>query len=616
MTNTKDLTITVSGQRMGPISPFDITPPLTTDPHDPGTEYEPVSVLTGLVERVLLEPLTPGGTVTVTGTDPTGGTMALDAEELGAVLGTPLLSDGHGHSQDLPENNEAAMAVLAQTVHHIGHDAYPFLRRAMLAQALGELGLPGPNPPRVVYSAGSDVSPAAREVLSAAGGTGTDAYEKSMTAWHKLFAGIGASYGPTVLGIGLLGPDTYAQFGEHLLTTASALSTAGKIDAATMDKCRQTAALTMEDLTEGLTLRKSQFDFTEDYSYARVVVSAAFDFVRNEQRKAHTANRPAAADVFVFDVAEWICPQALVFVNADAHARREPRDISLEWRTINNAMDGGLRIVSTNRISKLDLLPKELAGHKNVVRARELKAMEFRRDTNENDFSDKPPTPKEAAKQIVRHLQKMAKTNRSENITRYVKRDFNRSSRRHPDDPNFPGRRIANRFYNDIHIYADTSGSMSETDYRDIVMLAATIAARLKVNLYFSSHSHVLSNEVKLPTREKSVGQVVEILRKVEKVSGGNNFAVVYNYIQASPERQRRLNIIATDFGWAAHGGSNFVHPANMIYVPAFDRHSSYAWDQVRDQAADFVNSMRPYDSTIDRRLYGMGYTVPTTSGN
>ena len=126
----------------------------------------------------------------------------------------------------------------------------------------------------------------------------------------------------------------------------------------------------------------------------------------------------------------------------------------------------------------------------------------------------------------------------------------------------------------------------------------------------------MLSNEVKLPTREKSVGQVVEILRKVEKVSGGNNFAVVYNYIQASPERQRRLNIIATDFGWAAHGGSNFVHPANMIYVPAFDRHSSYAWDQVRDQAADFVNSMRPYDSTIDRRLYGMGYTVPTTSGN
>lgn len=607
---------TISGQKMHRLSAHDFTPPLSADPADPGKEYRLTSVLEELATNHLLQPLVPGGTVTATATDPATGTVTpLSAELIGQILALPLTEFPGGKSGDTPENNQLALDLMAQTITGVGHRGYPYLRQIFMIQALTGLGLPMPNPTSALYTAAGDIIPGAREVLAAVGaGSGPTAYADGQNAWDSLFGSLCATYKPATLGVAFLGPETFGEFAEHLVNTAEALALSGTVSTDTVTKCKQLRTDGLDGLTEGIILRRDADDITEDYSFARLLISVARDWIAGNERSAASAGTAATAAIMPFDLAQWICPLTVIFINADAHARRSPEDIAREWKRNNAATKGGLHMVSTKALSKFNTMDKALTGLKQVITAREQNAHITRRDATEGDFSEVPPAPTQAAKQIAAHLKKMEQVNRSENIFRYRKKDYNRSSRRRPNDPNIPGRRVAKRFYPDLHIYADTSGSMSETDYRDIVLLTAMLAKKLDVNLYFSSHSHVLSSETLIPTKGRSIKQITQMLSKIDKVSGGNRFEVVYDYIQASPERKRRLNILATDFGWAAGSYQTFTHPKNLVYVPAFDRTRSYSWDSVRSQASEFINSMRPFDPRIDSKLLGMGYTpAPAT---
>lgn len=601
---------TISGQRMHTLSPYDFTPPLEADPTDPGKEYRLDEVMTDLASKHLLQPLVPGTAVKATATDPGGTTITLSEQLIGQILALPLSRTPDGRSGDTPENNRAALDLLAQTVTGVSHRDYPYLRQVFMVQALNSVGLPMPDQV-TLYSAGGDVIPGARQVLDAvATGTTSTAYDKGTDAWSTFFGSLCATYKPSTLGLAFLGPETFSEFAEHLVATAGALVVAGKITMDVENKCKQIRDAGLNGLTEGIILRRDENDISGDYSFARLLVSVAQDWILSEERSAADGDRAATASIMPFDMSEWIMPLTVVFINTDAHARRDPKEISKEWNRNNAISKGGIHMVSTKTLSKFSTMDKAQTGLKQIVRERKNASSMSKRDATEGDFDTMPPTPRQSALEIAAHLKRMASVNRSENIFRYRKKDPNRSNRRRPDDPNIPGRRVAKEFYPDLHIYADTSGSMSEADYRDIVLLTGMLAKKLDVNLYFSSHSHVLSSETRIPTKGRSVGEIAKMLTKIDKVSGGNRFEMIYDYIQASPERKRRLNIVATDFGWAAGSHLNFTHPKNLIYVPAFDRTDSVGWDTVKSQASSFINSMRPFDSNIDSRLKGMGYTV------
>lgn len=606
-------TFTVTGQSPHRLSPYDITPPLTADPADPGAEYDLVKVLAALAENSLMTPLTPGGSVRVECTDDAGVVTPVDAGAFGQILAAPLVSDAAGGTPgDTPENNAKAMNLLSQTTVDIRHDRYPFVRQMFTAQALGEAGLPAPGP-TVIYNVNDDVITPARQLLATAGKTTAGAAADAETAWQLLTLGLSTIYKPSTLGIAFLSEDDFAAFCEHLVTVASALSGTRSVSGDTVAKCRQLASEGLSGLTLGLTLRNSPAFLTEDYSFARLLVHEAMSWAKREQDSASADDRAARAWAMPFDVAEWICPQTVVFVSAESHARRSAEDIDTEWKRTCATLNGGLKLVSNKYISKLNALPTALTGLKQSVRARKDKGRSMRREASENDFASVPPAPNQAAKQIIDHLRAMNRVNQSQNIIRLKKKTMNRASRRRPHDPNVPGKTVVKTFYPDLHLFADTSGSMSMTDYQDIIMLAIVLAKKLDVNLYFSSHSHILSPETLVQTKGRSVPQIKKAIAKIPKVSGGNRFELVYEYVQARQVTRDRLSILASDFGWAATSSMNFTHPKNLIYTPAFDRRSQAAWDTVRNQASAFVNSMRPFEPQIDNRLYGMGYTVPPT---
>lgn len=84
----------------------------------------------------------------------------------------------------------------------------------------------------------------------------------------------------------------------------------------------------------------------------------------------------------------------------------------------------------------------------------------------------------------------------------------------------------------DIHVYIDTSGSISEENYQDAVMMLIRVAKKLNVNLYFNSFSDILSQTTLLKVKDRSPASIWKEFRKVPKVTGGTEFQQVWEYIR------------------------------------------------------------------------------------
>ncbi|PZU04576.1 MAG: hypothetical protein DI630_00175 [Gordonia sp. (in: high G+C Gram-positive bacteria)] len=603
------MAITISGQAPHRLSPHDFPPPLTTDSADPGSEYNPSSVLAAFATNHLLQPLVP--TVPAHAIDSVSGS-ALTATDLGQILATPILVDTFSGDTpgDTPSNNAAALDLLAQTTSAISRSSHPYIRQVFLNQGLGELGLPVPEPGRVIYTAENAVSPSAKELLGLIGaGPSPTAYDDGDAAWTQFFVSLAATFRPATLGVAMLGPDTYTRFGEHLMEVASALHASGKVTSDVLDKCRQCAAITLTDLTEALRLRPRASVPTEDYSFARLVVHSLFSFVKSEQASAAGASVPAHAALLPFDLSELICPETIIFVNLDAHARRVPSEIKKQWAWVTNQVTNGLKIMSMKSITRLGAAATRLrSAERKAVNSRDQLESKTKRNAEASDFFDSAPPPVQILTDLRIKLDRMAKVNKSENVRLYKQKTFSRANRRRPDNPDVPGTTVRQEFMPDIHYYPDTSGSMSLQDYMDGALFLMMMAKKFDMNFYFSSHSHLLAPEILLPVKGKSLPQMKRLIESVPKVGGGNNFALIYDHVQTSVDRRRRLNVVATDFGWVANSSHLFTHPENIVYLPAFDRSSPYSWESVKRNCAEFINAMRPFDSNIDAKILGMGY--------
>ncbi|WP_137811210.1 hypothetical protein [Gordonia sp. GAMMA] len=537
---------------------------------------------------------------------------ALTPADLGQLLATPILVDSFsgGTPGDTPENNAAALDLLAQTTSAISRSSHPYIRQVFLNQGLGELRLPAPAPGRVIYSAENAVSPSAKELLSVIGdGSSPTAYDDGDAGWTQFFVSLAAAFRPATLGVAMLGPDTFTRFGEHLMEVASALHAGGKVSADVLDKCRQCAAITLTDLTEALRLRPRANVPTEDYSFARLVVHSVFSFVRTEQVSAAASSAPAHAALLPFDLTEVICPETIVFVNLDAHARRTPSEIKKEWTWVTGQLTSGLKVMSMKTITRLGAAASRLRNaERTAVNSRNQLDRDSKRDAQAADFSAAAPPPAQILNDLRTKLDRMATVNKSQNIQLHRKKTLARPNRRRPDNPDVPGLTTRQNFKPDVHYFPDTSGSMSLQDYMDGALFLMMMAKKFQMNFYFSSHSHLLAPEILLPVKGKSVPQMRKLIESVPKVGGGNDFSLVYDFIQANTDRRRRLNVVATDFGWVANSSHMFTHPENIVYLPAFDRSSSYSWESVKSNCSHFINSMRPLDPDIDTKILGMGY--------
>ncbi|WP_424863064.1 hypothetical protein [Streptomyces sp. MMS24-I29] len=538
-------------------------------------DYDPMPAIQQTLVDPLLEPLSPNAPAAITdgsGHDLTGGIRDLVMRCLGDTVDTSA--------------EKTVKELLGQTLVHFDQNTTLPVGELFAVQAGNKHGLPAPSP-NVLYHANNAVIPAAKELLAGIG-------EPS-----QFFVALAYAYHPDTLGFWFQSSAAFDGF--KIWLTQQVQTMAPALPPETVRLLNDFAGLSLKGLTESLLLRKDDTDGNDEFSFARLLVHMLMSYVKHQQSQAASGHSAIPVDVgaLPFSVDELFCPRSLVLVNVEAHARATAATVTGEWNLINQSLASPVKVISHTALSKLTSLPRAAARAAAMVAGQQHGQPGSRSAVVK--FRKQPPSRIDLLKDITRVLKRMGKVNRSQNVFRTTKATFLKANRRNPDDFNKPGRITSVSYMPDLHVYIDTSGSISEENYQEAVLMLIRIAKKLNVNLYFNSFSHLLSQETLLRVENKSMRQIWKEFRKVPKVGGGTEFKQVWDYINSSSVRKRRLSLMITDFEWPPPA-ARVDHPANLYYAPC----SGMDWDYMIRSAETYADSMQHIDPSIRQKLLGM----------
>ena len=204
---------------------------------------------------------------------------------------------------------------------------------------------------------------------------------------------------------------------------------------------------------------------------------------------------------------------------------------------------------------------------------------------------------------IQKDIKKRNTPQRTNNVTKKIKKTYNKPNRREPENDFKPGKTKRNIYRPNIHLYLDTSGSMSLDEYKIGIMASIQIAKDLGSDIYLSSFSDTLAQPILLDKiKSQSTSAIMRRALKVPVLSGGTDFENVYNAIDAratlaaqkghSPE----YSIILSDMEfWFSSG----------YMVPKKARTTLHLMVSDYDDGADFKTSAYNAGIThIDKLLY------------
>lgn len=564
------MALTLTNQRPAVLDPVHLVPI--------AGHYDPVTAIRKAVVEPLFEPLSPGGTVSLV--DQKGDPW--DADDVSQLLMLTLGDDVDARAEDelKPLLEQGLVAYDAST---------PLLVNSTYAvQAARSLKPMLPHPgTQALYTAASDVIPSAKKLLA---GTGDEA---------EFFASLAYTYSPTTLGFWF---QTEAAFDEFKAWLALQVQTLGPaLPSATVSLLGKFGQLRLNALTEGLALRADVNDQNDEYSFARVIVHLLMKYQQHQRSQHQATGTHVTSGVLPFHMGEVFIPRTIVLVNLEIHARANPRKVDNEWKLINATLASGVRVISTAALSKLTALPRAAAKAAAAAANAASNRMNQVGRSASIRFRRRPPSKVDLYNGVLRALSRMKEVNRSRNAFKKASKSFLKASRRDPDDYNRPGKVISTHYLPDLHVYLDCSGSISESNYQDAVIMLIKLAKKMRVDLYFSSFSTDLSQEVLLKTANRSVKQVWEDFRRMPKVTGGTAYHQIWAYIQASPRRRERFSLIVTDFEWYPPS-MVLEHPKNLYYAPI----ASSDWNQIVYWARHYVRGMRHIEPAIAQRMIGV----------
>lgn len=563
-------TITLVGQKPNDINPYTAIAPFTGD-------CEPLVTLDTMITQTIFEPLNPGVNVNLT----------IDGRDLDSDGVNDLLLRAVGEVLDA--DAQATMgAIFEQSLVRWIPSASSPIDEAFITQAAARCKLPDPK--KALYTTQSDVMPAAKDVL--AGNAGTD----------LLLVSLGWTFHPHTVGFWFRTDSEFDSFKTWLRGELTKI--ASNIAPADNRMFQQFDKIDLSGLTESLILRANDSQALDEYSFARVLMWALSTWTHMQQtNQAGQTSTPETCGMLPFSIAELALPRTLVLVNVEAHARASMRKINAEWDLIMKSLHNPVKLVTPGQLSKLTALAR--AQQKASVQAANSlsNAQHQAGRSGRVVFRKRPTRPVDIYKSVMRVLTRMSKVNQSLNSIRNVTTSFVRANRRQPNDPNKPGKVVSRQYMPDIHIYLDTSGSISVDNYEDTIKMLIQFAQRMGVDLYFTSFSHVMSTPVRLRIKGRSITQVWKQFAAVPKVSGGTDYEQIYKLINEHQTLKRRLNLVITDFEWWP-GSYHLEVPENLYYVPISV--PDYHYNSLRESAKSFTHHMQTIDPSTGSRILGM----------
>lgn len=549
--------------------PQSVGPAYSAVPHG---QFDPVAYIKETLAKPLYVPLLPNQPVSIED----GGRPVTEDDIVNNVIAC---------CQDVqdPKSEDWCKELFHNTLTYFDRQTNLNVRMLFAIQAACEHNSNNPSSPmpfpspQVIYTPGSDVIPVSRKFL--AGQVDYAGYFATMAFYTRA----------QTLGFYFANETAFNEFktwmGQQLPAFANNLD-------ATANQLFQDfqSNISLDGLTESLILRNDDSENNDEYTFARMLTCFLFAY-----------GKVAGGGEFgclPFDLAELYCPKTVVFVNVEKHAHARANQVNDEWQLIQQSLGMKIKMISNNKLSKLTAAARNLKHIQSVAANIQSNAQQAAQRAATIRFAKKPPNTVDIVKLIKKIMSKMATVAMSENVYKTMKLTYNKPNRRNPDDFNKPGKTVSTKFKPDIHIYVDTSGSISEENYKHAIMACIMMAKKLNVNLYFNSFSHIMSQCTKLNTKDKTVAQLYKEFLKVPKVDGGTDYMQIWQYINKRPKRLRELSIIITDFEYQAP--NMFVpHPKNLYYVPC----SKMDWTYIRRCARNFLQSMRHIDPDCRRHL-------------
>lgn len=464
--------------------------------------------------------------------------------------------------------------LFSKTLIHFDRNAPLMIQDTFAIQSAVAAGLPYPSSV-CIYNPAVDIIPTCKDFIA-----GTKDYD-------ELFATFDFFARPQTLGFYFINDTAFNDFKTWLLAQTNSFSQL--LPAPTLANLSDFQKLTLSGLTESLLLRNTDSDGNEEYSFARFIIAMLLQYT--------TQVSATLFGVMPFSINELFLPKSIVFINIDQHARATAKQVKDEWDVIQTSLTNlRPKVVSNNKLQKLTTATRTLQNITsnaitNAQHATLQKSAAFR-------FRKTEPTSIDITKNVIQVLKKMTDVNKSENVYKTSKKTFAKQNRRDPDNPDKMGITSSTHYHPDIHIYLDTSGSISERNYQDAVKSCIMLAKKLNVNLYFNSFSDALSPCTKLHTQGKSINQIYNTFQKVPKVTGGTDFEQIWKYINCSKKRRQEFSLLITDFGFAAH--ANYIkHPKNLYYAPC----SCMSWSSIVSSAEYFCKSATKNDPDIRKHI-------------
>lgn len=347
----------------------------------------------------------------------------------------------------------------------------------------------------------------------------------------------------------------------------------------------------LDSLTEVLALRNNDSENNDENSFARVLIEMLMAYTQ-------VVTNPSDVGVFPFALGELFCPLNVAFINIEKHAHAPAAKIKQEWDMVQQALSSNIKMISNGRLTSLTATQRHLKKIQGMAANASTNAMAMAARAANIRFRKTPPNQVDIVRYIKKIMQKMSVVARSENSYKSVKITYQKPNRRDPDDFNKPGRSVSVKYKPDIHVYIDTSGSISEENYEGAIKACIQLAKKLNINLYFNSFSHVLSQCTKLNTRDKSLAAIYREFQKTPKVTGGTDYEQIWHYINKSKKRRRELSLIITDFEWSPR--TQYVqHPANLYYMPC----AGIDWQDCVSSANYFAQSMLRNEPGIRKHI-------------
>lgn len=224
-------------------------------------------------------------------------------------------------------------------------------------------------------------------------------------------------------------------------------------------------------------------------------------------------------------------PTKLIILNLEEYS--DARNLQKEWQQIVRAFNNThkIRHIKNKNLQSIQSVNREVStptSYDGGDRA-------FGKDAMRSDKISFLTKPQMSKKQLAKRISDIAKKHTlnqtTSNFKKKQKNTFMRANRRNPDDINAQGKISSTKYSPDVHIWLDSSASISKSDYEAEIYTMITIAKHMNVDMYFNSFSHVVSETVKIPTKNRTPKQIFALVEHVDKVAGGTDFINVWEAI-------------------------------------------------------------------------------------